>query len=129
MEKYSVVLLKESKIKKPLINGEKIFEESIVLCNLPENFFEDNSYPNILKFFIEKIPPVQYQNAYGEMISHEIVAVIDSFCILDYVEFEEFTEVYSRHFVESPSTTFTDIIEKFYSDFSLTKQEARRNFG
>lgn len=127
MEKYSAVLLKESKIEKPLVNSEKIFEESIVLCNLPENFFEDNSYQNILKFFIEKISSVQYQNAYGKMISHEIVAVIDLFYILDYVEFEAFTEVYSRHFVESPSTTFTDIIEKFYSDFSFTKREKRRN--
>lgn len=57
------------------------------------------------------------------MISHGVVAIIDSFCILDCVEFEEFTEIYSRHFIESPSATLTDVINKFYSDFSLTQQE------
>lgn len=123
MEKYSVVLLKESKIEKPLIDGEKTFEESVVLCSLPHNFFQENSYQDILTFFTEKIPPEQYRNAYGEMISHEVVAVIDAFGILDDVKFDEFAEVYSRHFIESPSVTFTDIIDKFYSDFSFTQQE------
>ncbi len=123
MKKYSIVLLKESKIEKPLIHGEKIFEESIVLCNLSDNFFECSSCQAVLKFFTEKIPPEQYKNAYGEMISHEVVAIIDYFCILDHVEFEEFTEIYSRHFIESQAATLTDVINKFYSDFSLTHQE------
>lgn len=121
--KYSVILLWESKIEKPLIDSEKIFEESIVLCTLPERFFDDTSYPDILKYFTEKLPPYRYQNAYGELVSHDIIAVIDSFPVLDPIRFEEFSEVYSRHLIESPKTTLADMIEKYYFDFSYIKQK------
>lgn len=120
---YSVVLLWESKIETPPVYDEKVFEESIVLCTLPEGFFADTDYPGILKYFTEKFPPHRYQNADGAMVSHEIIAVIDSFPVLDPICFEEFAEVYSRHLIESPKTTLADMIQKYYFDFSYIEQK------
>lgn len=122
MKKYSVILLKESKIASPVKNDCKIFEESIILCSLSENFFNNNSYEDILNYFIQKIPPYKYENAYCELVSKEIVAVIDFFYVLDNVNFQEFSEVYSRHFIETPNTTLKDVIEKYYFDFSLINE-------
>lgn len=123
MEKYSVVVLKEGKIDKPLVTGDKIFEELILLCTLPEHFFEDATYPDILKYFREKMPPLTFQNAYGEMVSEEVIAVIDAFSPFSRIDFEEFAEVYSRHFTEPFETTLDDILNKYYSDFSFVKQK------
>lgn len=119
MEKYSVVLLKEAKIKQPLIVGDKIFEESIILCTLPEFFFDDTPYEDILNYFINNIPPDVYQNSHEEVVSNEVVAVIDAYNILSDVVFEEFSEVYSRHFIEKDRMSVDDIIKKYYFDFSF----------
>lgn len=119
MEKYSVVLLKEGKIKQPLIVGDKIFEESIILCTLPEDFFDDTPYEDILRYFIENVPADEYQNSYEEIISNDVVAVIDAHNIQSDVIFEEFSEVYSRHFIEKDTMVVHDIIKKYYFDFSF----------
>lgn len=124
-EKYSVVLLKETKIKNPKVINDKNkrFEEVIVLCTLPNDFFENNSYKDILKHFKEKIPTLKYNNCYGELICQKVVAVIDSFNIISNIKFNEFEEVYSRHFIEEENTTLNNIIEKYYSEFSFMKQK------
>lgn len=114
-----MVLLKEAKIKQPLIVGDKIFEESIILCTLPEFFFDDTPYEDILNYFINNIPPDVYQNSHEEVVSNEVVAVIDAYNILSDVVFEEFSEVYSRHFIEKDRMSVDDIIKKYYFDFSF----------
>ena len=48
---YSVVVINETKYVHPSISKEKIFEESIILCQLEDNFFDTKNYPDILKYF------------------------------------------------------------------------------
>ena len=122
MEKYSVVLLKECKIENYVSeNDAKIFEESVVLCELEDNFFEETSPEELLEYFAKKIPANKYTNAYGEEVSVEVVAVIDYFNLFENVEFDNFTEIYCRHFTEKKSMVVADVIEKYYPDFSITK--------
>ena len=122
MEKYSVVLLKECKIENYVSEDDaKIFEESIVLCEFEEDFFEQNSPEELLEYFAKKIPANKYTNAYGEEVSVEVVAVIDYFNLFENVEFDNFTEIYCRHFIEKKSMVVADVIEKYYPDFSITK--------
>jgi len=83
MEKYSVVLLKECKIENYVSEDDaKIFEESIVLCELEDDFFEETSQEELLEYFAKKISANKYTNAYGEEVSVEVVAVIDYFNLL-----------------------------------------------
>ena len=50
MEKYSVVLFKECKIENYVSEDDaKIFEESVVLCELEDNFFEETSPEELLE--------------------------------------------------------------------------------
>lgn len=121
LDRYSVVLLKEGRINKKLADDNtKIFEESIVLCSLPNNFFDDTTYENILRYFKNKIPLDEYKNSYEEIVSNEIVAVIDSHIIQSNITFDELSEVYSRYFIEEEDTVVEDIIKKHYFDFSLS---------
>lgn len=122
MEKYSVVLLKECKIENYVSEDDaKIFEESVVLCGLEDDFFEETSPEELLEYFAKKIPANKYTNAYGEEVSVEVVAVIDYFNLFENVEFDNFTEIYCRHFIEKKSLMVADVIEKYYPDFSITK--------
>ena len=122
MEKYSVVLLKECKIENYVSEDDaKIFEESVVLCEFEDDFFEETSPEELLEYFAKKIPANKYTNAYGEEVSVEVVAVIDYFNLFENVEFDNFTEIYCRHFIEKKSMVVADIIEKYYPDFSITK--------
>ena len=122
MEKYSVVLLKECKIENYVSEDDaKIFEESVVLCELEDDVFEETSPEELLEYFAKKIPANKYTNAYGEEVSVEAVAVIDYFNLFENVEFDNFTEIYCRHFIEKKSMVVADVIEKYYPDFSITK--------
>ena len=122
MEKYSVVLLKECKIENYVSEDDaKIFEESVVLFELEDDFFEETSPEELLEYFAKKIPANKYTNAYGEEVSVEVVAVIDYFNLFENVEFDNFTEIYCRHFIEKKSMVVADVIEKYYPDFSITK--------
>ena len=122
MEKYSVVLLKECKIENYVSEDDaKIFEESVVLCELEDDFFEETSPEELLEYFAKKIPANNYTNAYGEEVSVEVVAVIDYFNLFENVEFDNFTEIYCRHFIEKKSMMVADVIEKYYPDFYITK--------
>ena len=122
MEKYSVVLLKECKIENYVSEDDaKIFEESVVLCEFEDDFFEETSPEELLEYFAKKIPANKYTNAYGEEVSVEVVAVIDYFNLFENVEFDNFTEIYCRHFTEKKSMVVADVIEKYYPDFSITK--------
>ena len=122
MEKYSVVLLKECKIENYVSeDNAKIFEESVVLCELEDDFFEEISPEELLEYFAKKIPANKYTNAYGEEVSVEVVAVIDYFNLFENVEFDNFTEIYCRHFIEKKSMVVADVIEKYYPDFSIMK--------
>lgn len=122
MEKYSVVLLKECKIENYVSEDDaKIFEESVVLCEFEDDFFEETSPEELLEYFAKKIPANKYTNAYGEEVSVEVVAVIDYFNLFENVEFDNFTEIYCRHFIEKKSMVMADVIEKYYPDFSITK--------
>ena len=122
MEKYSVVLLKECKIENYVSEDDaKIFEESVVLCEFEDDFFEETSPEELLEYFAKKIPANKYTNAYGEEVSVEVVAVIDYFNLFENVEFDNFTEIYCRHFIEKKSMMVADVIEKYYPDFYITK--------
>lgn len=65
----------------------------------------------------EKIPKKSYLNEYDEEIIVSVIARIDRFELIDPVEFKDFTEVYSRYFIEVEDSTLQDIIRKYYSDF------------
>lgn len=122
MEKYSVVLLKECKIENYVSEDDaKIFEESVVLCELEDDFLEETSPEELLEYFAKKIPANKYTNAYAEEVSVEVVAVIDYFNLFENVEFDNFTEIYCRHFIEKKSMVVADVIEKYYPDFSIMK--------
>ena len=122
MEKYSVVLLKECKIENYVSeDNAKIFEESVVLCELEDDYFEEISPEELLEDFAKNLPANKYTNAYGEEVSVEVVAVIDYFNLFENVEFDNFTEIYCRHFIEKKSMVVADVIEKYYPDFSITK--------
>ncbi|MDO5096341.1 MAG: hypothetical protein Q4D65_07235 [Peptostreptococcaceae bacterium] len=121
-EKYSVRLLKECVVleNKNLEEDSKIFEEVTVLCTLPSNFLEDSSYSDILSYFQKHLAEIPYVNAYDELIENRVVAVIDYYIhVMDVIEFPEFEEVFSRHFLEEPCTKFKDVLEKYYPDFYL----------
>lgn len=119
---FSVVLLKESTVDK-LLNKDntKLFEESIILLKTEEEFFEKNSQEYLLTYFDKKIPLLEYENSYGETVSIKIVCVIDYFEVIDPVEVENFTEVFSRTFIEEIGTTAEDIIDIYYSGFVFNK--------
>ena len=62
MEKYSVVLLKECKIENYVSEDDaKIFEESVVLCELEDDFFEETSPEELLEYFAKKYQPISIQ--------------------------------------------------------------------
>ena len=91
------------------------------MCELEDDFFEETSPEELLEYFAKKISANKYTNAYGEEVSVEVVAVIDYFNLFENVEFDNFTEIYCRHFIEKKSMVVADVIEKYYPDFSITK--------
>lgn len=112
--KYSVSVLRESKItnlKQPL--ESKTFEESIILIKEEENFFE-NSEEFILEYFNKNIQPLKYKNSYGEDVHCSIVKIIDHFEIIEEVEFENFTEVYSRFIIGNVDDDLDSIVNRFF---------------
>lgn len=114
---YSVVLLKESSVTEQKNEDDtKFFEESIILLNVEEEFFENKSPEALLAYFNEKIPPLEYVNGYGERIHNRIVHIIDYFQLIDSIEGEDFTEVYSRFIVEKIDTTAEDVVNKYYNN-------------
>lgn len=115
---YSVVLLKESIVSEiKNTDDTKAFEESIILVKFKEDFFEGKSQEKLLLYFNEHIPSLEYINSYGEVVMSNIVKVIDYFQVLDSIETENFTEIYSRHFIEKIGTTVEDIINKYYGGY------------
>lgn len=113
---FSVVLLKESFVEE-LKNDDntKIFEESVVLVNLEEDFFEGKSQVELVAYFNEYILPMKYENIYGENVLNKIVQVVDYFELMYEIEIRDFMEVYSRYFVEELGTTRDDMLSKYYA--------------
>ncbi len=115
---FSVVLLKESTISEQKnMDNTKIFEESIILIKAKEDFFENNSQEYLLTYFNNKIPPLEYENGYGETVRSSIISVVDYFEIIDPVEADDFTEIFSKTFIEKIGTSADDIIDKHYDGF------------
>ena len=126
---FSVVLLKESTIhQQKNMDDTKIFEESIILIKAKDDLFENNSQEYLLIYFNEKIPPLEYENSYGETVHSSIVFVVDYFEIIDPVEAEDFTEVYSKTFIEKLGTTAENIIDKHYDGFIFKKWYKLKSF-
>ena len=99
---YSVVLLKESIISEQKNQDDtKVFEESIILMNTDEEFFENNSQTELIEYFKKHIPSLQYINGYNEIVNSNIVYVVDYFEIIDPIEVNDFIEIYSRNFIET----------------------------
>lgn len=99
---FSVVLLKESTLlEQKNIDNTKIFEESIILLKTEEDFFENNSQEYLINYFKEKIPPLEYENSYGETIRSSIVLTVEYFEIID--------------------TIVENIIDKHYGGFVFKK--------
>ena len=119
---FSVVLLKESTLlEQKNMDNTKIFEESIILLETEEEFFENNSQEYLIKYFNEKIPPLEDENSYGETIRSSIVLTVDYFEIIDSIGANDFTEVFSRTFIEKIGTTVENIIDKYYDGFVFKK--------
>lgn len=89
-----------------------------------QDYFDDTSYEDILRYFIENVTADEYQNSYEEIVSNEVVAVINAYSIQSNVIFEEFSEVYSRHFIEKDTMVVHDIIKKYYFDFSFKNERS-----
>lgn len=114
---YSVVLLKESTIEEHISKDDtKFFEESIVLLNVKEEFFKNKSPEALLGYFNQKIPSLKYVNGYGETVHNQIVRVIDYFQLIDSVEADDFTEIYSRFIVVKGGTTVDDVVNTYYNN-------------
>lgn len=114
---YSVVLLKESTISEPKNKDDtKFFEESIILLNVKEAFFENKSPEALSAYFNEKLPPLEYMNGYGETVYSRIVRVIDYFQLNDPVDADDLTEVYSRFIVEKIGVTAEEVVNKYYKN-------------
>jgi len=119
---FSVVLLKESTIfERKIMDNTKVFEESIILLETEEDFFENNSQEDLIKYFSEKIPTLKYENIYGEIIRSSIVLTVDYFEIIDSIRAKDFTEVFNRIFIEKIGTTIENIIDKHYDGFIFKK--------
>lgn len=113
---YSVSLLKESKIDEYKNEDEsKFFEESIILLRESDDFFAQNDEIHLLKYFNEYIEPQIYENGFGEKVKNEVVKVIGYYEILDDVEFENFTEVFSRFIIGEKKDTPDKILKKYFS--------------
>lgn len=113
---YSVILLKESVVLKIKNKQDmtKIFEESIILVRLPNNFFDSKSKDDLLLYFRDKVPTLEYKNGYGEDVEINVVYVVDYFEVLNEIEAADYTEIYSRHFIEDYETSVVDILNKYY---------------
>lgn len=116
---FSVLLLKESKIKERKNKDRaKIFELSLVLIRVQEDFF-DNKKSELLAYFNEKLKESPWENSYEELVNNKIVNIIDYYEILDDIEFKNFTEVYSKYIIGDLKDTPQDIIEKYHLDWYL----------
>lgn len=116
---FSVLLLKESKIEERKNKDRaKIFELSLVLIRVQEDFF-DNKKSELLAYFNEKLKESPWENSYEELVNNKIVNIIDYYEILDDIEFKNFTEVYSKYIIGDLKDTPQDIIEKYHLDWYL----------
>lgn len=114
IKNFSVLLLRESKIKeRKNKDRSKIFELSLVLIKVQEDFF-DNKKSELLTYFNEKLKVSQWENSYGELVNNKIVNIIDYYEILDDIDFKNFTEVYSRYIIGDLKDTPQAIIEKYH---------------
>lgn len=112
---YSVVLLKESIIiEHRNTDDTKFFEESIILLDVKEEYFKNKSEKALLAHFNEQIPPVEYVNGHGESVLNRIIRIIDYVELMDSIEADDYTEVYSRFLIEKIGTTPEDVIIKYY---------------
>lgn len=124
IKNFSVLLLKESKIKERKnkdrakifeLSLTKIFELSLILIKVQEDFF-DNKKSELLAYFNEKLKESPWENSYGELVNNKIVNIIDYYEILDDIDFKNFTEVYSRYIIGDLKDTPQAIIEKYHLD-------------
>ena len=116
IKNFSVLLLKESKIKERKNKDRaKIFELSLILIKVQEDFF-DNKKSELLAYFNEKLKESPWENSYEELVNNKIVNIIDYYEILDDIEFKNFTEVYSKYIIGDLKDTPQDIIEKYHLD-------------
>ena len=116
IKNFSVLLLKESKIKERKNKDRaKIFELSLILIKVQEDFF-DNKKSELLSYFNEKLKVSPWENSYGELVNNKIVNIIDYYEILDDIDFKNFTEVYSRYIIGDLKDTPQAIIEKYHLD-------------
>ncbi len=114
---YSVSLLIESNNKeKVYIKNyyKKVFEESIVLVKLKEDFFISNSEGYILEYFRKNIPDFSYINEYGETIENKLVKVIEYYEIFNDIKFTDFTDVFSRFIIADLDDTPEIILKKYF---------------
>lgn len=119
LKNFSVLLLKESKIKERKNKDRaKIFELSLILIKVQEDFF-DNKKSELLAYFNEKLKESPWENSYGELVNNKIVNIIDYYEILDDIDFKNFTEVYSRYIIGDLKDTPQAIIEKYHLDWYL----------
>lgn len=116
---YSVIILNETKYVNPCELTDKIFEEVVVLCDLEENFFDDTSYEDILEYFKAKSDSEIYVNADNQEVYTQVVAILDKFEVLDKLNFNDYIEVYSRHFIEKSDFTVEKIVQKYHDGYSM----------
>ncbi len=116
---YSVVILNETKYVNPCELKNKIFEEVVVLCDLEENFFDEINGEDMLEYFRLKSDSEIYVNANNQEVYTQVMAILDKFEILDKLKFNDYIEVYSRHFVEKPDFTIKNMIQKYYKGYYI----------
>lgn len=113
---YSVSLLKESKVDGYKNKDDsKFFEESIILLRESPDLFTQNDEEYQIQYFNDYITPQIYENGFGEIVSVYIVKILGHYEILDKIEFENFTEVFSRFIVGKRVDTPEIIVKKYFS--------------
>ncbi|MGQ9022985.1 DUF4288 domain-containing protein [Bacillus sp. 18-5] len=106
---YSVKVLFESTTS-PRLGPEKIFEERIFLIKTKK--------PDEIESIIhENFPEETYENSEGGMTTNKVVAILDTFELVDNLEESvHLKEVYSRYLVFDKETSPEEAIERYSLD-------------
>lgn len=106
---FTVLILNE------FSRGEKRYlEESGILVNLEEDFFETRTPEEILTYFQRNIPEMEIETEEGEMVTQKVVRVLDSYLIKDHIKAEDFTEIWNIQIQVNKDNTLPDFLNDFY---------------
>lgn len=63
-----------------------------------------------------KEQPKQLEN---HEVYTQVVAILDKFEVLDKLNFTDYIQVYSRHFIEKSDFTIENMVQKYYNGYLM----------